>query len=108
MFIILNNQKLNIKEAKTFKERLNGLIGKTNFNYGMLFRKCNSIHTFFMKEKLDIIGLDKNDIVIYKYENLPKNQIIKVKNKLEETSILELPQGLGKFIKLNEKIEFNN
>ena len=106
MYIIINNKKINIIEAITFKQRLNGLIGNTNIDYGMLFKKCNSIHTFFMKENIDIIGLDKNNKVIYKYENLGKNKIIKVKNNINETSILELPKGYSKYIELNSIIEF--
>ena len=106
MYIVINNKNLNIIEAKSFKERLNGLIGKTNINYGMLFKKCNSIHTFFMKENIDIIGLDKNNKVIYKYENLGKNRIIKVKNTINETSILELPKGYSKYIEMNSIIKF--
>jgi hypothetical protein len=106
MYILINNNRINIKEAITFKERLNGLMGKTNFDYGMLFKKCNAIHTFFMKENIDVIGLDENNIIIYKYENLPKNQILNIKYSSNKTSILELPQGLGKYLNLNEKIEF--
>lgn len=108
MYLLINNKKLEVKEAISFKDRLYGLMGKTNIDYGMLFPNCNSIHTFFMKENIDIIGIDKNNIVIYKYENLPKNQIIKINNKVNETSILELPTGYGKYLKTNEKIEFKN
>ena len=108
MYLLINNKKLEIKEAISFKDRLYGLMGKTNINYGMLFSNCNSIHTFFMKENIDIIGIDKNNIVIYKYENLPKNQIIKINNKVNETSILEFPTGYGKYIEMNKKIEFKN
>lgn len=108
MYLLINNKNLEIKEAISFKDRLYGLIGKTNIDYGMLFPNCNSIHTFFMKENIDIIGIDKNNIVIYKYENLPKNQIIKINNKVNETSVLELPAGLAKYIEINKKIEFKN
>ncbi|MBE6161858.1 MAG: DUF192 domain-containing protein [Firmicutes bacterium] len=108
MVLFIGKNKINIKEAITFNERLNGLIGKTNIDYGMLFRKCNSIHTFFMKEDIDIIGLDKDDKIIYIYENLGKNRIIKVNNKINETSILELPKGLSKCFKLNDYIKFQN
>ena len=106
MYLLINNKKLEIKEAISFKDRLYGLMGKTNIDYGMLFPNCNSIHTFFMKENIDVIGIDKDNIVIYKYENLPKNQIIKINNKINETSVLELPNGCGKYLKTNEKIEF--
>lgn len=91
MYLRTNNQKYEIIPATTFKKRLLGLTNKTNINYGMLFPKCNSIHTFFMKENIDIIGLDENNEVIYKYENLDKNRIIKIKNNIKKTSILEMP-----------------
>ena len=71
MYLLINNKKIEIKEAISFKDRLYGLMGKTNIDYGMLFPNCNSIHTFFMKENIDIIGINKDNIVIYKYENLP-------------------------------------
>ena len=106
MYIIINNKKISVIEAKTFKQRLFGLIGKTNIDYAMLFKKCNSIHTFLMKENIDIIGLDKNNKVIYKYENLGKDRIIKVKNNINETSILELPKMYSKYIEMNSIIEF--
>lgn len=108
MVLFIGKNKINIKEAITFNERLNGLIGKTNIDYGMLFRKCNSIHTFFMKENIDVIGLDNNNKIIYIYENLGKNRIIKINNKLSETSILELPKGLSKYFKLNDIIKLQD
>ena len=108
MVLFIGKNKINIKEAITFNERLNGLIGKTNIDYGMLFKKCNSIHTFFMKEDIDIIGLDKDDKIIYIYESLGKNRIIKINNKLSETSILELPKGLSKYFKLNDIIKLQD
>ncbi len=104
MYVIINNKKINIKNAISFSERLYGLMGKTNFNYGMLFKKCNSIHTFFMKENIDIIGLDENNNIIYKYENLPKNKIIKLDYPINKASILELPQGYGKYLNMNTKL----
>ena len=108
MVLFIGKNKINIKEAITFNERLNGLIGKTNIDYGMLFKKCNSIHTFFMKENIDVIGLDNNNKIIYIYENLGKNRIIKINNKLSETSILELPKGLSKYFKLNDIIKLQD
>lgn len=75
-------------------------MGKTNIDYGILFPKCNSIHTFFMKENIDIVGLDENNEVIYKYESLPKNKIIKINNERKKTSILELPEYASSKIKV--------
>ena len=104
MYLIYKNNKLKIYEYKTFFKKLFGLMNKKNISYGIRINNCNSIHTFFMKENIDIIGLDKNNIVIYKYENLGKNRIIKINNKINETSILELPQGYSKFIEMNNKL----
>ena len=65
MYLKTNNKTYEIIIADTFYKRLTGLIGQKNINFGMLFPKCNSIHTYFMKENIDIIGLDKNNEVIY-------------------------------------------
>ena len=78
------------------------------FDYGILFPKCNSIHTFFMKENIDIIGLDENKEVIYKYENLPKNKIIKINNERKNTSILEMPQNSTKKIRIGTILILEN
>lgn len=106
MFLQLKKDKINIIVAKSFKTRLFGLMGKKNIDYGMLFPKCNAIHTFGMKENIDVLGLNHNNEVIYKYENLSKNQIIRVKNPQNKTSILELPKNASKNIKLNSILLF--
>ena len=100
MILNTNKKKYNITIANSFFKRLFGLMGKTNIDYGILFPKCNSIHTFFMKENIDIVGLDENNEVIYKYESLPKNKIIKINNERKKTSILELPEYASSKIKV--------
>lgn len=106
MTLTTNKNKYNIVIAKSFFKRLFGLMGKKEINYGMLFPKCNSIHTFFMKENIDIIGLDENNEVIYKYENLPKNKIIKINYNRQKTSILELPKYASSKIKVGTILIF--
>ena len=107
MYLKTNKKKYEIIEADTFYKRLTGLIGKKDIDFGMLFKKCNSIHTYFMKENIDVIGLDENNEVIYKYENLDKNRIIKVNNNYKKTSILEMPVGSTKKIKLGTILTFS-
>ena len=107
MYLNTNKNKYNIIIAKSFYKRLTGFMGKKNINYGLLFPKCNSIHTFFMKENIDIIGLDENNEVIYKYENLPKNKVIKINNSRKKTSILELPKYASSKIKIGTIIILN-
>ena len=108
MHLINRNKKIKIVIADTFWKRLRGLMGKKNINYGMLFKKCNSIHTFGMKENIDIIGLNENNEVIYKYENLSKNQIVRIKYPQNKTSVLELPKNASKNIKLNTILLFED
>ena len=107
MYLKTNKNKYDIIIATNFSKRLMGLMGKTNIDYGMLFPKCNSIHTYFMKENIDIIGLDENNEVIYKYENLDKNRIIKINYDIKKTSILELPANSSKKIKIATILIFN-
>lgn len=102
MYIENDNIKLKIIIANTFKKRLIGLMGKKVITYGMLFPKCNSIHTFGMKCNLDIIGLDENNKIIYIYENLPKNKIIRIKYPNNLCTILELPSHFSNSYKIND------
>jgi len=100
MYLKINKNEYKIVLANSFYKRLTGFIGKNNIDYGILFPKCNSIHTYFMRENIDVIGLDENNEVIYKYENLPKNKVIKINNERKKTSILELPANSTKKIKI--------
>lgn len=107
MYLKTNKKKYNIILADSFYKRLTGLIGKTDIDYGMLFLKCNSIHTYFMKENIDVVGLDENNEVIYKYENLGKNRVIRINNDYKKTSILELPHHASEKIKIGSILLFN-
>lgn len=107
MTLNTNKKSYPIVIASSFLKRLFGLMGKKEIDYGMLFPKCNSIHTFFMKESIDVIGLDENNEVIYKYENLPKNKIIKINYDRKKTSILELPQNASSKIKVGTILLFS-
>jgi len=106
MYLMIDNNKILIKKASSFISRFLGLMGKKDINYGMLFRKVNSVHTFFMKENIDIIGINNKNEFIYKAQNISKNQIIKINNKIKNTSILELPSNTSKKIKIGDQLTF--
>lgn len=108
MFIKVGKEKFEVDYADTFHKRLIGFMGKKNINSAMLFPRCNSIHTFMMKENIDVVGLDQNNEVIYKYENLPKNQVIKIHNDIKKTSVLELPAHKSKKIRLGSILIFED
>ena len=51
--------------ADTFFKRLKGLMGKRNFEDGMLFTNLtdSSIHTMFMSFAIDVYFIDENKII---------------------------------------------
>ena len=101
MEILINKQKFNVDYANTFRKRLLGLMGKKDIKKGIFFPKTRSIHTFFMKEDIDIIMIDKNNSVIYYKNNLKRNKII-IKKKAYHT--IELPHNSINNLKLGDKI----
>lgn len=101
MKISVNKEEFNVEVANTFKKRLLGLIGRKNIKEGLYFPKTNSIHTFFMKEPIDIIMINKENRVVYIKKNLQKNKII-IKKKAYHT--IELPNNSIKNININDKL----
>ncbi len=88
---MLEFNNIKIKEANGFIDRLIGLMFKKKINYGLLFKHCRSIHTFFMFTEIDIIATDKNDNIIKTYKSVkPCKILIAPKNT---KNIYELPKG---------------
>ena len=101
MKIIINNDVFNVDVADTFKKRLMGLMGKKNIKKGLFFPKTKSIHTFFMKEPIDVIMIDHDNKVIYYKKNLKKNKIL-IKKKAYHT--IELPKSSLSKINIHDKL----
>ena len=76
-------------------------MGKKNINYGMFFPNVNSIHTFFMKENIDVIMCDNDNKVLFVYKDLTKNKIILPKKGVRK--VFETPSGYFD-IKINERM----
>jgi len=55
-----------IKEAKSFRDRLVGLMFKNKMKEfdGLMITPCKSIHTFFMKFNIDVVFLDKKFLIV--------------------------------------------
>lgn len=98
--------KIDIYEAKTFKQRLFGLMFKKNIDYGLLFKNCNSIHTFFMKENIDVVMTDKHNKVLYIKKNMKKNHIILPKKDVYNT--YEFPANFIKDLQINDQLKIRN
>ncbi|GEM_PF-492260 len=79
----------NINGAKSFSDKLLGMHKKSNLG-GLIFKTRFGIHTFFMKDPMDIVVLDNNFKVV-------KIGIVKPNRlffwHLKYRLVLELPQG---------------
>ncbi|MBR3210105.1 MAG: DUF192 domain-containing protein [Bacilli bacterium] len=91
---------MKIKEAKTFFQKLKGLMFKRDIDY-ILKIKTNGVHTFFMKINIDIYLTDKNDTIIYIYKNIKPGKIIFPKRNVKYT--YETKANYLKNVKIGEK-----
>ena len=68
MKLLYNNKDIDLYECKSFFSRLKGFMFTRNIDKALLFDKCNSIHTFFMKENIDVIMCDNDNKVLFVYK----------------------------------------
>ena len=90
MKILINNQTIFLDKANNPFKRFFGLMGKKNIKNGIYFPKCNSIHTFFMKEEIDVIMIDNDKKIVLIKENVKRNKVI---YKKEAYHTIELPKN---------------
>jgi len=100
-----NGKFIYLIDCKSFFSRFKGFMFKKEINCALLFNKCNCIHTFFMKKNIDVIMCDKNNKILYYYNDLNKNRIIWPKKDIYKT--IELPVNffdinVGDLIQLKE------
>ncbi len=98
---------MKVKIAKSFKDKLLGLMYQKNIDYGLLITNCKSIHTFFMLENIDVLLLDKNNRILMINRNVKPNKVLIFNNK-NKTNILELPSNSSINLKVNDIIDINN
>lgn len=82
-----------IELASTQRTRLVGLLGRPALQEeeGLWIRPSSGVHTFGMSFPIDVIGLDKNNIVLKLWDTLRPQRITKLYWKMQ--SVLELPAG---------------
>lgn len=95
------------KVADTFLSRFRGLMGKHELlpGSGLLIIPCKSIHMLFMKFPLDIIFINRDNVVVYIVEGIKPWRVSKIIKNAH--SVLELPVGSIKILntKLGDRIE---
>ncbi len=64
----------DLKICESFKDRMFGLLLKTNPR-NLLFKTRFGIHTFFLKEPIDVLVLDRQMKVLKTKQDLKPNQL---------------------------------
>ena len=100
MKIVINNQKIELQIANSFLSRLKGFMFKKKIHTAIRFQ-TKSIHTFFMKEEIDVLITDKENKILAYYKNLEKNKII---YNFKAYYIYELPKNSIKKIKAGDTL----
>ncbi len=81
------------RTALAFRDRLCGMIGR-NFTAdmdAMIFPRCNAVHTFFMRGRIDVVFLDGNGEVVALSRNLrPWQPCVGCRKAV---TVIELPPG---------------
>lgn len=82
----------HLYKAETFSDRLTGMIGKDFSKFdGMLFDRCNAIHSCFMRIPLDVIFLSGDKKVLKTVRDFPPWKLfLACKNSYY---VIELPSG---------------
>jgi uncharacterized protein len=97
---IITNQ---LKTVKSFSDNLFGFINEKE-NTAIMFNTRFGIHTFFMKFPIDIIILDKNNIVVKIKKNLQPNEIFFWNPKYSKVIEFSIQSETNK-ISLNDIVE---
>lgn len=103
MYLILGEIKYKINNYSTFFKKTIGLMfKKEKINEIYMFKNCNSIHTFFMKQNIDVIMTDKEYNIVLLKENLKKNKILINKDAYYT---FECPLNVAKYLKIKDKLK---
>lgn len=84
---------IDLKVADKYFSRLRGLIGTRSLpkGSGLIIEPCNSIHMFFMKYPIDVIFLDKDNVVLHVINGIKPWNISQVVKQARK--VIELPEG---------------
>lgn len=108
---ITKNEEIskNVIMADSFLKRLKGLMFTKELSpdYSIYIHPCGQIHTFFMNYSIDVLYLDKNNVILAIDENIKPGKIgKKVKGA---TAVIELRGGKieNSSIKIGQAIEIS-
>ena len=101
----------NVKVAQNFITRSIGLLSKKSISddEGLIIKPCCSIHTYFMKFPIDVLFVNRKNMIVALYENVDRTRILPI--HLSSSYVVELAAGLiskkniekGDIIQINEQ-----
>lgn len=91
MRLLYNNKDIDLYNCRSFFSRFKGFMLERDINRALLFDKCSSIHTFFMKVNIDVIMCDKDNKILFYYKDFPRRKIILPKRGVKR--VFETPSG---------------
>lgn len=97
-----NNKEIKLVDCKSFFSRFKGFMMCKDINQALLFKKCNSIHTFFMLSNIDVILCNEDNVILYYYKDVKPNRVILPKSGV--TRVYELPVDYFD-VRINDKLE---
>ncbi len=102
MYLKIKNKKIEIKECIKFSDRFKSLkFVLEKIDYGLKFPNKKKASTYFFCQRIDICFTDKDDKILYLYENIKsEKRIIKLKAK----NIYYLPLDTCKNLKVGTKL----
>lgn len=109
MHINFKRENLPVVYCNTFIKRLMGMSFKRKIQEHIYcFPRCNSIHTFFMFQTIDVVMTDKDNHILYMYQNIKPNRIILPKKGVYYTYEFSHNNELYNFFKDNKVIKICN
>ncbi len=106
MYLLCNQKKIEIEDCVSFWARLKGfMFQKKKISQGKRFPKCNSIHTFFMFQAIDVIMTDQNHRIIKMYPSLKPMRILWPHQHVYYT--YELPIGTCQDFQVHSILKIN-
>ena len=81
----------HLRIANTFKTRFVGLLGKKSLpkDHALLITPSTGVHTLFMRFPIDVIALDKQNLVVSLHPNVKPWRIAAVNPRTH--AVIELP-----------------
>lgn len=106
--LISSNKTIeDVYVADTFLKRLRGYMFREKPHYkAITIIPCNSIHTFFMRFRIDVLFISKENKVVKKINNISKGKVILPINN--SYYVIEAMEGVLDDINVGDIISFQN